>query len=182
MKRKESKGSGNNNATHSLNRGDSQRTPSMLTAVTQIDSNGRQIRTFRQPSYYRTNSNGSSSYKEHVSLLQVSPTPSIMRKSTLVRSPHPNQATHLLAHHTHSTNFIDNSNGGISPPHSTILLSYDNHRGGVATTMKAHSNHSLSNPTTNVGTNLLSKNPLTGNAMNASYGLHGLIDESVSSV
>ncbi|XP_023033131.1 gonadotropin-releasing hormone receptor [Drosophila willistoni] len=70
-------GGGNNNA-YSLNRGDSQRTPSMLTAVTQVDGTGgssRQMRTFRQQSYYRSTSNGGGSgqFKEQVGLLHVGP-------------------------------------------------------------------------------------------------------------
>ncbi|XP_055840879.1 gonadotropin-releasing hormone receptor isoform X2 [Episyrphus balteatus] len=56
---------------HSLTRGDSQRSPSMMTNVTQVDSNGRQTRTFRQASYYRTNS--SCSTKEQINLLNAQP-------------------------------------------------------------------------------------------------------------
>ncbi|XP_065361121.1 neuropeptide SIFamide receptor [Calliphora vicina] len=103
MKRKTSKKSYNNNGTYSLNRGDSQRTPSMLTAVTQVDGNGRQVRTFRQSSYYRSISTGSA-YKENIGLLQTTgsslsattinvplATPSLTRKSASMKSPHPNQ-------------------------------------------------------------------------------------------
>ncbi|XP_017481947.1 PREDICTED: arg8-vasotocin receptor-like [Rhagoletis zephyria] len=69
MKRKASQKSGN--AAYSLNRADSQRNPSILTAVTQIDCNVvRHTRINRQPSYYRTHSSGSAS-KEQVSLLQM---------------------------------------------------------------------------------------------------------------
>lgn len=84
-------------------RADSQRTPSMLTAVTQVDSNGRQIRTFRQSSYYRSISTGTG-YKDNIGLLQTAGTssssttvnvpigtPSLLRKSASVKSPHPNQ-------------------------------------------------------------------------------------------
>ncbi|KAM7357395.1 corazonin receptor isoform 1-T3 [Cochliomyia hominivorax] len=104
MKRKTSQKSNNNNGTYSLNRGDSQRTPSMLTAVTQVDCNGRQVRTFRQASYYRSISTGSA-YKENIGLLQTTgppsssatainvpvTTPSLTRKSASMKSPHPNQ-------------------------------------------------------------------------------------------
>ncbi|XP_023294196.2 gonadotropin-releasing hormone receptor [Lucilia cuprina] len=103
MKRKTSKKSNNNNGTYSLNRGDSQRTPSMLTAVTQVDGNGRQVRTFRQSSYYRSISTGSA-YKENIGLLQTTgpsssatainvpvTTPLLVRKSASMKSPHPNQ-------------------------------------------------------------------------------------------
>ncbi|KAH8397426.1 hypothetical protein KR222_003678, partial [Zaprionus bogoriensis] len=143
-------GGGNNNA-YSLNRGDSQRTPSMLTAVTQVDAAGgsaRQMRTFRQQSYYRSSSNGAGGapFKEQVGLLQVGSsavTPHLMRKSSSVRSPHPN----------HSAAIIRTGGGGgggsgclrekqqllmqstpspPSPPvHSTLVLNYDSQRGGV---------------------------------------------------
>lgn len=77
----------------------------MLTAVTQVDGNGRQVRTFRQSSYYRSISTGST-YKDNIGLLQTtaaSPisatttnvppvtTPALTRKSSSVKSPHPNQ-------------------------------------------------------------------------------------------
>lgn len=75
----------------------------MLTAVTQVDGNGRQVRTFRQSSYYRSISTGSA-YKENIGLLQTTgaslsattinvplTTPSLTRKSASMKSPHPNQ-------------------------------------------------------------------------------------------
>ncbi|KAL5275675.1 GPRGNR2 family protein [Megaselia abdita] len=62
LKRKDSK-----YGHYSLTRENSQRSPSLMTAVTQIDCNGRQIRTFRQPSYYRTNSQNNQ--KEQITLL-----------------------------------------------------------------------------------------------------------------
>lgn len=62
LKRKDSK-----YGQYSLTRDNSQRSPSLMTAVTQIDCNGRQIRTFRQPSYYRTSSQNIQ--KEQITLL-----------------------------------------------------------------------------------------------------------------
>lgn len=53
---------------YGLARDNSQRSPSLMTAVTQIDCNGRQIRTFRQTSYYRSNSQNNP--KEQITLLQ----------------------------------------------------------------------------------------------------------------
>ncbi|XP_061400316.1 uncharacterized protein LOC133336036, partial [Musca vetustissima] len=139
MKRKTSKKSNNNNGNYSLNRGDSQRTPSMLTAVTQIDCNGRQVRTYRQPSYYRSISTGSN-YKENIGLLQTptnnggangvgTNTPGLLRKSASLKSPHPNQRSMVHGsgrpfhralrsghddnqqqYHNHSTEIIQNDN------------------------------------------------------------------------
>lgn len=53
---------------YGLTRDNSQRSPSLMTAVTQIDCNGRQIRTFRQTSCYRSNSQNNP--KEQITLLQ----------------------------------------------------------------------------------------------------------------
>ncbi|TMW49709.1 hypothetical protein DOY81_005214 [Sarcophaga bullata] len=244
MKRKTSKKSNNNNGNYSLNRGDSQRTPSMLTAVTQVDGNGRQIRTFRQSSYYRSISTGSA-YKENIGLLQTAAgttasssavnvpvaTPSLIRKSASMKSPHPNQRAlvstctgagngnglnkHSLSqrkiaaagntpqYHNHSTEIIQNdnsisscssvgrsddssdrvclknsgsvsgntANGGVS-----IVLSYDNQRGGVAS-MRRFSSSPL-----NGGEN---RNCLLTQSSGNSIGLQPLlssIEDSVSSV
>ncbi|XP_019845011.2 gonadotropin-releasing hormone receptor [Bactrocera dorsalis] len=68
------------NGGYSLNRADSQRNPSMLTAVTQIDGSGRSTRVNRQPSYYRAQHNFSNSSKEQASLLQMTPTTAIVHK------------------------------------------------------------------------------------------------------
>ncbi|XP_011179652.1 gonadotropin-releasing hormone receptor [Zeugodacus cucurbitae] len=68
------------NGGHSLNRADSQRNPSMLTAVTQIDGSGRSTRINRQPSYYRAQHNVSNNSKEQTSLLQMTPTAAIVHK------------------------------------------------------------------------------------------------------
>ncbi|XP_043648694.1 gonadotropin-releasing hormone receptor isoform X1 [Drosophila teissieri] len=138
---KSSGGGGNNNA-YSLNRGDSQRTPSMLTAVTQVDGTGgssRQMRAFRQQSYYRSSSNGAAGpgaapFKEQVGLLHVGPgngtpggsvssgaTPQLMRKGSALLARHPSclreqeQQQRLLLHEKPST----------------LVLSYDSQRGGV---------------------------------------------------
>ncbi|KAH8283722.1 hypothetical protein KR018_007295 [Drosophila ironensis] len=135
-------GGGNNNA-YSLNRGDSQRTPSMLTAVTQVDGTGgssRQMRAFRQQSYYRSSSNGGAGangaapFKEQVGLLHVGPgsgpagasasislagsgngTPQLLRKGSALRCLRQDQEQRLL----------------LQNPPSTLVLSYDSQRGGV---------------------------------------------------
>ncbi|XP_073843871.1 gonadotropin-releasing hormone receptor-like [Musca autumnalis] len=185
MKRKTSKKGNNNNGNYSLNRGDSQRTPSMLTAVTQIDCNGRQVRTYRQSSYYRSASTGSS-YKENIGLLQTPTncggtlTHGLVRKSASLRSPHPNQRSYIHGagsrrhfhnlirsgavddddnqqqYHNHSTEIIQNDNsisstsdtgGGVVVSEGqavSIVLSYDNHSGGVAA-MKRSSTTSATN-------------------------------------
>ncbi|XP_037818068.1 gonadotropin-releasing hormone receptor isoform X2 [Lucilia sericata] len=247
MKRKTSKKSNNNNGTYSLNRGDSQRTPSMLTAVTQVDGNGRQVRTFRQSSYYRSISTGSA-YKENIGLLQTTgpslsatainvpaTTPSLIRKSASMKSPHPNQralvtscpgnggpggsslhkhnynhrkaisAAATQQYHNHSTEIIQNDNsvsscssvgrsddssdiaclsngeirgngGGNGVGAVSVVLSYDNQRGGVAS-MKNFSSSPL-----NGGEN---RNCLlTQTSVNA-IGLQPLLsgmDDNVSSV
>ncbi|KAM8708846.1 hypothetical protein ACLKA7_015763 [Drosophila subpalustris] len=128
-------GGGNNNA-YSLNRGDSQRTPSMLTAVTQVDAaggNARQMRTFRQQSYYRSSSNGTGGapFKEQVGLLHVgtSATPQMMRKGSAVRSPHPNHGSAIAARH--SVCLREQQQLLLQTPPSTLVLNYDSQRGGV---------------------------------------------------
>ncbi|KAH8405937.1 hypothetical protein KR215_000202 [Drosophila sulfurigaster] len=130
-------GGGNNNA-YSLNRGDSQRTPSMLTAVTQVDAAGgsaRQMRTFRQQSYYRSSSNGAGGapFKEQVGLLQVgnTVTPQLMRKSSSVRSPHPNHSAAIVARHSGACLREQQQLLLQTPPPSTLVLNYDSQRGGV---------------------------------------------------
>ncbi|KAH8371231.1 hypothetical protein KR093_006674 [Drosophila rubida] len=131
-------GGGNNNA-YSLNRGDSQRTPSMLTAVTQVDAAGgsaRQMRTFRQQSYYRSSSNGAGGapFKEQVGLLQVgnTVTPQLMRKSSSVRSPHPNHSAAIVARHSGTACLREQQQLLLqTPPPSTLVLNYDSQRGGV---------------------------------------------------
>ncbi|EDW69257.1 gonadotropin-releasing hormone receptor [Drosophila virilis] len=132
-------GGGNNNA-YSLNRGDSQRTPSMLTAVTQVDAAGgsaRQMRTFRQQSYYRSSSNGTAGgpFKEQVGLLQVGgaggsgATPHMMRKSSSVRSPHPNHSSAIATRHSGCLREQEELLLQTKP--STLVLNYDSQRGGV---------------------------------------------------
>ncbi|ALC44321.1 GRHRII [Drosophila busckii] len=132
-------GGGNNNA-YSLNRGDSQRTPSMLTAVTQVDGAGgssRQMRTFRQQSCYRNSINGTgvSSFKEQVGLLQVGSsigstvTPHLLRMSSSVRSPHPNHNAAIATRHLNCTR--EQEHLLLQTPPSTVVLSYDSQRGGV---------------------------------------------------
>ncbi|XP_032309851.1 gonadotropin-releasing hormone receptor isoform X1 [Drosophila ananassae] len=143
---KSSGGGGNNNA-YSLNRGDSQRTPSMLTAVTQVDGTGgssRQMRAFRQQSYYRNSSNGATpgaggggAFKEQVGLLHVGPgsgppggptsisgssgaTPQLMRKGSALLARHPSCLREQL---------LQNSRDQNQP--STLVLNYDSQRGGV---------------------------------------------------
>ncbi|KAH8316782.1 hypothetical protein KR074_007709 [Drosophila pseudoananassae] len=146
---KSSGGGGNNNA-YSLNRGDSQRTPSMLTAVTQVDGTGgssRQMRAFRQQSYYRNSSNGGvgggggsgggGTFKEQVGLLHVGPgsgppggpasiagssgaTPQLMRKGSALLARHPSCLREQL---------LQNSRDQSQP--STLVLNYDSQRGGV---------------------------------------------------
>lgn len=85
----------------------------MLTAVTQVDGSGRQVRNFRQPSYYRSISTGSA-YKENICLLQTSgqslsssptaitvsvSTPKLTRKSSSsTKSPHPNQRAFVTSY------------------------------------------------------------------------------------
>ncbi|XP_017071506.1 gonadotropin-releasing hormone receptor [Drosophila eugracilis] len=141
---KSSGGGGNNNA-YSLNRGDSQRTPSMLTAVTQVDGTGgssRQMRTFRQQSYYRSSSNGTGGpggvsgapFKEQVGLLHVGPgngtsggsvsssaTPQLMRKGSALLARHPS----CLREQEHQQRLL------LQDKPSTLVLSYDCQRGGV---------------------------------------------------
>ncbi|XP_017864254.1 PREDICTED: gonadotropin-releasing hormone receptor [Drosophila arizonae] len=131
-------GGGNNNA-YSLNRGDSQRTPSMLTAVTQVDAggSGRHLRTFRQQSYYRSSSNGTTGgpFKEQVGLLQVgsssgcAATPQMMRKSSTVRSPHPNHSSAIAGRHSGCLREQEQLLLQSTP--STLVLNYDSQRGGV---------------------------------------------------
>ncbi|XP_001972525.3 gonadotropin-releasing hormone receptor [Drosophila erecta] len=139
---KSSGGGGNNNA-YSLNRGDSQRTPSMLTAVTQVDGTGgssRQMRAFRQQSYYRSSSNGTAApgagapFKEQVGLLHVGPgngtpggtvssgaTPQLMRKGSALLARHPS----CLREQEHQQRLL------LHEKPSTLVLSYDSQRGGV---------------------------------------------------
>nr|XP_017006458.2 gonadotropin-releasing hormone receptor isoform X1 [Drosophila takahashii] len=146
---KSSGGGGNNNA-YSLNRGDSQRTPSMLTAVTQVDGTGgssRQMRAFRQQSYYRSSSNGTGgssagpggggaqAFKEQVGLLHVGPgtgpsggsvssnaTPQLLRKgSALLATRHPS----CLREQEQQQRLL------LQEKPSTLVLSYDSQRGGV---------------------------------------------------
>ncbi|XP_033159626.1 gonadotropin-releasing hormone receptor isoform X1 [Drosophila mauritiana] len=138
---KSSGGGGNNNA-YSLNRGDSQRTPSMLTAVTQVDGTGgssRQMRAFRQQSYYRSSSNGTAGpgaapFKEQVGLLHVGPgngtpggsvssgaTPQLMRKGSALLARHPS----CLREQEHQQRLL------LHEKPSTLVLSYDSQRGGV---------------------------------------------------
>ncbi|XP_037720381.1 gonadotropin-releasing hormone receptor isoform X1 [Drosophila subpulchrella] len=141
---KSSGGGGNNNA-YSLNRGDSQRTPSMLTAVTQVDGTGgssRQMRAFRQQSYYRSSSNGTGGsagaggapFKEQVSLLHVGPgagppggsvssnaTPQLLRKGSALLARHPS----CLREQEHQQRLL------LQEKPSTLILSYDSQRGGV---------------------------------------------------
>ncbi|XP_022229720.2 gonadotropin-releasing hormone receptor [Drosophila obscura] len=142
---------GNNNA-YSLNRGDSQRTPSMLTAVTQVDGTGsssRQMRAFRQQSYYRSTSNGCAGppFKEQVGLLQVgtgassagpgsvsgsnSATPQLMRKGSSVRSPHPHLA--ILVRHPSCLREQEQQRLLLqtTTASSAVVLNYDAQRGGV---------------------------------------------------
>ncbi|EDV96106.1 gonadotropin-releasing hormone receptor [Drosophila grimshawi] len=131
-------GGGNNNA-YSLNRGDSQRTPSMLTAVTQVDAaggNSRQMRTFRQQSYYRSSSNGAAGgpFKEQVGLLQAgnsvstAPTPHLIRKSSSVRSPHPNHNSVVSVRQPGCLREQEEQLLLQSTP-STLVLNYDSQRG-----------------------------------------------------
>lgn len=121
-------------------RGDSQRTPSMLTAVTQVDAAGgsaRQMRTFRQQSYYRSSSNGTAGgpFKEQVGLLQVGgaggsgATPHMMRKSSSVRSPHPNHSSAIATRHSGCLREQEELLLQTKP--STLVLNYDSQRGGV---------------------------------------------------
>ncbi|XP_054736093.1 gonadotropin-releasing hormone receptor [Anastrepha obliqua] len=126
MKRKASQKGGH--TACSLNRADSQRTPSILTAVTQIDGSGRHTRVNRQPSYYRTHSNGSNS-KEQVSLLQISSTAAIVHKlnSSSERSS-------LFSQQTATTNLTRNDMDEIkdesedtkreTDTHSTVIYCY----------------------------------------------------------
>ncbi|KAH8380361.1 hypothetical protein KR009_010177 [Drosophila setifemur] len=147
-------GGGNNNA-YSLNRGDSQRTPSMLTAVTQVDGTGgssRQMRAFRQQSYYRNSSNGGSiggagggggggvAFKEQVGLLHVGPgngtgatSASISGSSSatpqLMRKGSgllPARHPSCLREQEHQQRLLLLQN---QP--STLVLNYDSQRGGV---------------------------------------------------
>lgn len=141
-----------------LYRGDSQRTPSLLTGVTQVDSNCRPGRTFRQASYYRSHSNGSN-YKEHVGLLQTTPT--TLKKSASVRSPLPNHhPQHPIQHQR---------------PHAHLL--HQLHTWGVAT-QKPNSSGGTSTITT------MTTNSGSTNLTSGSLNMNGLIGpkESVSSV
>lgn len=118
-------------------RGDSQRTPSMLTAVTQVDCNGRQVRTFRQPSYYRSISTGSA-YKENIGLLQTAgpssslgttintnvTSPSLTRKSASMKSPHPNQRA-----------LVTSCSGNNVPGNSNLHKHKFNHRKSAAASL-----------------------------------------------
>lgn len=111
----------------------------MLTAVTQVDAAGgsaRQMRTFRQQSYYRSSSNGAGGapFKEQVGLLQVgnTVTPHLMRKSSSVRSPHPNHSAAIIGRHIPSGCLREKQQlllQSTSP--STLVLNYDSQRGGV---------------------------------------------------
>ncbi|XP_016992137.1 gonadotropin-releasing hormone receptor [Drosophila rhopaloa] len=143
-----SSGGGANNNAYSLNRGDSQRTPSMLTAVTQVDGTGgssRQMRAFRQQSYYRSSSNGTGGsgagvggapFKEQVGLLHVGPgtgpsagggsvsssaTPQVIRKGSALLARHPS----CLREQEHQQRLL------LQDKPSTLVLSYDSQRGGV---------------------------------------------------
>ncbi|XP_017128598.1 gonadotropin-releasing hormone receptor [Drosophila elegans] len=141
---KSSGGGGNNNA-YSLNRGDSQRTPSMLTAVTQVDGTGgssRQMRAFRQQSYYRSSSNGTAGsgggapFKEQVGLLHVgsgtgtsgnvgsvssNATPQLLRKGSALLARHPS----CVREQEHQQRLL------LQDKPSTLILNYDSQRGGV---------------------------------------------------
>nr|AAN10045.1 putative corazonin receptor [Drosophila melanogaster] len=138
---KSSGGGGNNNA-YSLNRGDSQRTPSILTAVTQVDGTGgssRQMRAFRQQSYYRSSSNGTAGpgaapFKEQVGLLHVGPgngtpggsvssgaTPQLIRKGSALLARQPS----CLREQEHQQRLL------LHEKPSTLVVSYDSQRGGV---------------------------------------------------
>lgn len=112
----------------------------MLTAVTQVDAAGgsaRQMRTFRQQSYYRSSSNGAGGapFKEQVSLLQVgnTVTPHLMRKSSSVRSPHPNHSAAIIGRHVAPGCLREKQQLLLqsTPPPSTLVLNYDSQRGGV---------------------------------------------------
>ncbi|XP_075164709.1 corazonin receptor isoform X2 [Haematobia irritans] len=226
MKRKASNKSYNNNGTYSLNRGDSQRTPSMLTAVTQIDCNGRQVRSYRQSSYYRSISTGST-YKENIGLLQTSSngqhTPGLIRKAGSLKSPHPNQRASIHGHnprrlplnhhhleedgdppqyHNHSTEIIQNDNscgsnystsdgGGVVVSEGrgvALVLSYDNHRNGVAAAAKRSSTGSMNGG--NTGTisfsgprrNGFKKSPNLSSPLGLPHLIGGGNEDSVSSV
>lgn len=111
----------------------------MLTAVTQVDAggSGRHLRTFRQQSYYRSSSNGTAGgpFKEQVGLLQVgnasgcAATPQMMRKSSTVRSPHPNHSSAIAARHSGCLREQEQLLLQSTP--STLVLNYDSQRGGV---------------------------------------------------
>lgn len=116
----------------------------MLTAVTQIDCNGRQVRTYRQSSYYRSISTGST-YKENIGLLPTTAAletsgPDLVRKSSSMKSPHPNQrnlVNHHLPHHDHP--LIRKNSEETYHNHSTEIIQNDNsigsncsHSGGSA--------------------------------------------------
>lgn len=111
----------------------------MLTAVTQVDVAGgsaRQMRTFRQQSYYRSSSNGAGGapFKEQVGLLQVgnTVTPHLMRKSSSVRSPHPNHSAAIIGRHVTPGCLREKQQLLLqSTPPSTLVLNYDSQRGGV---------------------------------------------------
>uniref|UniRef100_A0A1I8Q7Y5 G-protein coupled receptors family 1 profile domain-containing protein n=1 Tax=Stomoxys calcitrans TaxID=35570 RepID=A0A1I8Q7Y5_STOCA len=144
MKRKASNKSFNNNGNYSLNRGDSQRTPSMLTAVTQIDCNGRQVRSYRQSSYYRSISTGST-YKENIGLLQTAAngqhTPGLIRKAASLKSPHPNQRAsvhgpnHRRHHHHHPLRgALEDGEPQQYHNHSTEIIQNDNSIGSNCST------------------------------------------------
>lgn len=203
----------------------------MLTAVTQIDCNGRQVRTYRQSSYYRSISTGST-YKENIGLLQTTingqNTPGLIRKAASLKSPHPNQRAlvqgngnhrrhHHLHHqhrgdlddddqryHNHSTEIIQNDNS-IGSNCSTsegcavvsegrgvsIVLSYDNQRGGVAALKRSSTPDSINTRTTSApGTSTLGSHKRNGllashNMSSPPLALQSLIsgpEDSVSSV
>lgn len=110
---------------YSLTRDNSQRSPSLMTAVTQIDCNGRQIRTFRQPSYYRTNSNNSQ--KEQITLLHSG----LTEKHPSSTSPSPINRQHMSRHK--SSNGLLGGTGpgtgtgvcGVNNNGKSITLSYN---------------------------------------------------------
>ncbi|XP_067646748.1 gonadotropin-releasing hormone receptor [Eurosta solidaginis] len=107
MKRKASQINGNAN---SFNRIDSQRTHSLTTALTQLDSNGR--RTSRQTSYLRAPSSRSNS-KEHVSLLQMPAKSAIMHKFNSERSSRFSSYQHTQGTQV-TCNEIDDADSGAS--------------------------------------------------------------------
>lgn len=114
----------------------------MLTAVTQVDGTGgssRQMRAFRQQSYYRSSSNGTAGpgaapFKEQVGLLHVGPgngtpggsvssgaTPQLIRKGSALLARQPS----CLREQEHQQRLL------LHEKPSTLVLSYDSQRGGV---------------------------------------------------